>query len=245
MLNKLLMSAFFILMCFSLIAEETVTLASLDWEPYIGEKLPNNGYVAQIAVEAFKTQGFKVKIDYLPWARAVAMSTSGEYDGLFPEYYDETRKGDFVFSDSFKGGPLGFMKRKSSNITFKKLEDLKQYTIGTVRGYVNTTEFDSAKYLKKEEVVDDETNIKKLNGNRIDLIVIDKYVAYYIISTKFPKYREELEFMTPALEEKPLYIAFSKKAKDYDKKLKAFNAGLKEIQKNGTLAKILKEFEEK
>ena len=244
-MKKCLAFVFISLVCYSVFAQEKVIkLASLDWEPYIGKSIPNNGYVAQIAVEAFKTQGYKVEIDYLPWARAVDESKLGSYDGLFPEYMDETRKPDFVYSDSFKGGPVGFMKRKDKKIATTKLEDLKSFTIGTVRGYVNTTEFDNAKFLKKEEAVDDETNIKKLNANRIDLIVIDKYVGMSIIAKKFPTYRAEMEFMEPALEEKPLYICFSKKAPNYQEKLQAFNSGLKEITKNGTLAKILKEFEE-
>lgn len=245
MVKKVLVVMIFALFLTGIYAEEKVTLASLDWEPYIGAKLPNNGYVARIAVEAFKTQGYKVTIDYLPWARAVSMATDGDYDGLFPEYYDESRKADFVYSEPFKGGPLGFMKKKSSKIAYKKLEDLKPYTIGTVRGYVNTIEFDLAKYLKKEEVVDDETNIKKLNNDRIDLIVIDKYVGAYIIEKQFPQFKATLEFMNPPLEEKPLFIVFSKKAKDYEKKMNAFNAGLKEIQKNGTYQKIIEEFEGK
>lgn len=218
---------------------KVVTLASLDWEPYIGSKISNNGYCAQIAVEAFKRSGYTVKIAYLPWERAVKESEAGNYDGLFPEYFDESRKVKFVYSDSFPGGPVGLMKRKDKAITFKKLQDLKPYTIGIVRGYINTAEFDAASYLKKTQSEGDDVNIKNLYNKQLDLIFIDQYVAQYIIKTQFPSYASELEFIKPALEKKSLYIAFSKKGKDSDAKRKAFNDGLKAMKADGSLQRIV------
>ena len=219
--------------------EKVVTLASLDWEPYIGSKIQNNGYCAQIAVEAFKRGGYTVKIAYLPWERAVKESETGNYDGLFPEYFDQSRKEKFVYSDSFPGGPVGLMKRKDKAISFKKLQDLKPYTIGVVRGYINTAEFDAASYLKKTQSEGDDVNIKNLYNKQLDLIFIDQYVAQYIIKTQYPAYASELEFMKPALEKKDLYIAFSKKGKDSEAKRKAFNAGLKAMKADGTLQRII------
>ena len=244
---------FMVLFCLSLFvqgiyADQTVTLASLEWEPYIGPNMKNNGYVYEIVTEAFKLSGISVDIRFLPWARAVNTAKTGKRDGLFPEYYDESRLTDFVFSDSFPGGPVGLYKQKTKKVSYsvdpiqnqnKALKGLKDYRFGVVRGYINTKEFDDATYLKKEEVNNDETNLKKLFKGRIDFIFIDKFVASHIIKTKYPNYIEKLEFMEPPLEVKPLYIAFSKKAKDYDVKLKAFNNGLKKLKEKGLIKKIM------
>lgn len=235
-----LIALLFVSFLFPLSAQQkVVTLASLDWEPYIGQNLPGNGYCAQIATEAFKRSGYTVKISFLPWERAVQESKAGHYDGLFPEYYDTGRKADYVYSDSFPGGPVGFMKRKDKAITFKGLQDLKPYTIGIVRGYVNTAEFDAASYLKKDASESDDINLQKLYSKRLDLIFIDKYVGQYLMKTKFPTYLGEIEFINPPLEEKPLYIVFSKKGNDTEAKRKAFNDGLKSMQSDGTLKKIV------
>jgi len=229
-------------------AGQTLTLATLEWEPYIGPNMKNNGYVFEIVEQALKRSNITVDIRFFPWARAVNTAQSGKRDGLFPEYYDEGRLANFVFSDSFPGGPVGLYKRKNNKIAYsvdpqkhqtEALKALEKYKFGVVRGYVNTKEFDAASFLKKEEVNSDETNLKKLFKGRIDFIFIDKYVAKHIIVTKYPHYLDELEFMEPPLEIKPLYIAFSKKAKDYDSKLKAFNSGLKKLEKDGSLTKIM------
>ena len=97
------------------LAQESVKIGSLEWEPYIGPNMHNNGYVAEIVVEAFKRVDYKVDILFFPWARALKMAEYGELDAVFPEYYDENRNNKFVFSDLFPGGPVGLYKRKDRN----------------------------------------------------------------------------------------------------------------------------------
>jgi len=227
---------------------KTVTLATLEWPPYIGKSLPKDGYVAEIVVEAFKRSGYQTDIQFFPWPRAVHMVETGNRDGLFPEYFSVDREKKCVFSHPFPGGPVGFYKRKDARISFngnpqkelkKVLHGLRQYRFGVVRGYINIAEFDAATYLIKDEADSDESNIKKLHVKRIDLIFIDKLVANYIIKTKHFEMTPDLEFMEPALEQKSLHICFSKKSADYQRKLKAFNKGLKSIKADGTINRIM------
>lgn len=229
-------------------ARDKITLSTLNWEPYIGQTLDQKGYVNEIVKAAFSEEGYDLEVLFFPWARALHVATLGHVDGLFPEYYDENRLTDFVFSDPFPGGPVGFYKRRDKDIKFsvdpKKdlpaaLQALRKYRFGVVRGYINTKESDDADYLAKEEVINDDTNIKRLYKNRVQLIFIDKYVAQYIIAKRYPWYALELEFLDPPLEIKPLYIAFSKKAPNYKKKLELFNSGLKSIKENNLMEEIM------
>lgn len=220
-------------------AAGTIKLASLEWEPYIGPNMKDGGYVMEVIKEAYKRSGYTVQIDYLPWARAVKMAKDGDYDGYMPEYYSEDLKKDFLLSAPFQGGPLGFFKKKTSKITFKKLEDLKDYSIGVVRGYVNTAEFDAASYLKKDEAKDDLTNLKKLIAGRIDLIICDKNVGNHILKTQIVQNAGDVEFMEPQLEEKDLYVCITKTAPEAQKKIDDFNAALKQMKDDGTIGKII------
>jgi len=246
----------------------TITLTTLDWEPYIGETMENKGYVYQIIVEAYKKAGKNVKIYFYPWARTVKLSEDGAVDGHFPEYYDEGRLEGWVFSEKFPGGPVGLYKRNKDPIKYGTdpaknqqgaLKSLAKYRFGAVRDYINTKDFDlacglnipanlaeadkqkllSQKYLNIELASSDEENLKKLFGNRVDLIFIDKYVAKYIIVKKYPHYLDSLEFMDPPLEDKPLYVCFSKKAKNYQEKCDLFNEGLAKMKADGSLKEIM------
>lgn len=228
-----------------------VVLNTLDWEPYIGEKLPGKGYVFEIVSEAFKSAGYQVEIRFVPWARAVDEGETGHVDGIFPEYMDEGRLSHFIYSASYPGGPLGFLARKDSKIVIpgdlqkdqtRTLQGMKQYSFGVVRDYVNTKEFDGASFLKKDVADSDEQNIRKLQAKRSDLIVIDKFVAQYVIKSKMAQFSGELEFLEPPLEIKPLYVLFSKKAPGAEQKVKDFNDGLARLQKSGAIKAILKKY---
>jgi polar amino acid transport system substrate-binding protein len=224
----------------NLFCAEKIKLSSLDWKPYIGKSLKNEGYAAEVVKKAFEISDYRAQIDYFPWARTVEMAKSGKYDGYFPEYYSKSLHENFLVSNPFPGGPLVFFKLKSKNISWSELEDLKGYNIGVVRGYVNTKEFDTADYLIKDPVKDDLTNLKKLAAERIDLMVADKFVGLYLIQKKMPRYINIIEAVEPVLEQKDLFLCISKNAKDSVNKINAFNKGLEKLKSNGELNKILK-----
>ncbi|TWI70325.1 polar amino acid transport system substrate-binding protein [Desulfobotulus alkaliphilus] len=212
-------------LCFYAISAsaENLTGASLNWEPYIGETMPREGYVAEVVKEAFSREGYNLEIQYMPWARVVALSKEGRFDVYFPEYYAEELKEDFLISDPFPGGPLVFFQKKGANITYNSMEDLRSYKIGVVRGYVNTPEFDAAEYLTKDPVTEDMQNILKLLAGRIDLMVVDKYVGLHLLRTQVPDRVNEIEIVEPPLGVNDLYVCFPKNTKDAEKRLKAFN----------------------
>jgi len=226
----------------TLFSQTAVYLSSLDWPPYIGSDLKDNGMVAKVVEAAFARSNYRLEIEILPWESAVSDAIDGVYSGYFPEYYADYIKEDFVFSDPFVEGPLVLMKRKGDNISYTKLSDLKNYVIGVVAGYVNTEAFDSADYLTKEEGSDDLQNIKKLLDGKLDLIVIDTNVAKYLIDQNLPGQFGKVEFLKPVLEIKSLYICFSKTDPNVNQIVKAFNSGLAIIKRDGTLKKILTQY---
>lgn len=223
----------------SSIGQIPLKLATLEWEPYIGKQLQGQGYVAQLVKLAFANSEYDVQLSFFPWARTVHMADEGEYAGYFPEYYSEAIAENFIFSDPFPGGELTFIKRKGDRISYSTLHDLKHYTIGVVRGYVNTVEFDEAAYLTKEEAKDDLQNLRKLLGNRVDLVVADKYVAFHLMRTYFPGRMAEVEYIDPPLGHKQLYLCISKKHPRAQTILASFNAGLKIIRQDGSLLRLI------
>jgi ABC-type amino acid transport substrate-binding protein len=220
----------------------TVTIATLEWPPYVGEKLAGNGFTTEIVKTAFERAGYKVVVTFLPWARGLQETEDGAYDIIFPAYYSEERTQKYLFSEPFATSPVGFYKRKGEAIPYTKLEDLKPYRIGVVRGFVNTAEFDAASYLQKDVVDSDEQNLRKLVLNRIDLAVVDKFVAQSIFATTFPEGKEQLEFVEPPLDVKPLYIMASRKIPDGAKLIGDFNASLKQMTADGTIDQIMAKF---
>ncbi len=235
-LQKLLLTislALFTNLSFS--ADKLVHLTSLDWPPYSGKALTEQGASVAVAKAAFKAMGYELKVSFFPWSRAVALAKDGKskYSGYFPEYYSEDTAKDYIYSDAMGSGPLGFAERKDNTIGWSVLEDLKAHKIGIVQDYINTTEFDAmvaSKSLKTSTTTSDTKNLLKLVNGRIDLAVVDKNVMNYLFKTdkNLAKKSASAQFNSTLLEDKKLFICFKKNAEGQEL-AKIYNEGLKKI----------------
>ncbi|MBI2379942.1 MAG: transporter substrate-binding domain-containing protein [Gammaproteobacteria bacterium] len=225
---------------------KTVKLTSLEWPPYTGASMVEQGASVAVAKAAFEAMDYRLEVGFFPWSRAVflAKQPGNEYAGYFPEYYAESLKTDFVFSEPMGTGPLGLVERKDAPVTWNSMDDLGKFKIGTVQDYINTAEFDQRAAegkIKVEPVKDDVTNLRKLHAKRINAAVIDKHVLNFLLSNdaSLTDAKEVLQFNAKTLEDKKLYICFRNDAKGQEL-AKIFNEGLKKIDVEAIMAKHLK-----
>jgi polar amino acid transport system substrate-binding protein len=225
--------------------EYSIKLVYNDWSPYYGPDLQNQGPIAEIITQAFNRVGYTTKTEYLPFANLIVKLKTGRYDAGFATYYSDQRAKDFIFSDPIGVcSRVGFIKKKDSQINFKELEDLKPYRIGVTRGYIYAVpEFDTAEYLNKIESTSEEASIMNLIKGRLDLVIIDKVVAQYLIGKKFKANRNDLDFLEFTNRKGELYLFISKANKEADRMMKDFNDGLKQIKEDGTFDRIIKNYE--
>ena len=226
------------------VAQKIVTLGSLEYPPYTGAHLKNEGFVTEVVREAYKRVGYKVNIKYYPWARTIAMAKEGKNDGIVNIWERVERMSWILFSDPMPGSELVFYKRKGRKIPFdgKNYLALKPYEIGTGRGYANPEEFEAVKdQLKIQLVTKDKQNLRKLVSGRIDLLIIDKFVSNYILVNQLPEFIQDLDYIDIPLSIEPSRLGISKKPPDANRKLVDFNKGLTIFIREGgietTLAK--------
>ncbi|WDP90205.1 MAG: transporter substrate-binding domain-containing protein [Desulfobacter sp.] len=224
-------------------AGNRLVLATLDWEPYIGRQMKDQGFLAVIIRQAFQRSGVDVKIEFHQWSRVVGLAKKGRVDGYFPEYYAPRIKDYAEFSAPIPAGPVGFFSLKTAGIRYTRLEELKKYRIGIVKGYVNASEFDAADFLDKHGVKDDLSNLKLLLAGRVNLMVADKYVGFHLLKKHMPDRASEVEFLPTILEPKDIFVCISTKIKKTGYFLKAFNRGLAQMTADGTLGRLLPKFQ--
>jgi polar amino acid transport system substrate-binding protein len=217
-LNKILY-AFCILFLSSLVNAENkvIRLTSLEWPPYSGKDLPQQGSSVAIARKAFAAMGYTLEVTFFPWSRAVALAKdkNSQFAGYFPEYYAQDTAEQFIYSKEIGSGPLGFAERIDNSISWSTLTDLAPYDIGIVQDYINTKDFDvlaRSNALTTSITINDTNNLKKLVSSRIDLAVVDKNVMEYLFTTDPSLMRKAhlAQFNKQLLEEKKLYICFKK-----------------------------------
>jgi polar amino acid transport system substrate-binding protein len=238
-------------------ASEPVRLVSLDWQPYAGAALPEQGAAAAVVKAALQAAGYPVDIDFYPWARAVHLvEGANEYDGIFPVYYSAARARWLNCSSSLGRSPLGFAERSKAPVKWTRLADLGAYKIGVVRDYVNTEAFDSmvaAGHIMVDAANSDAQNLQKLAHGRIDLAVIDRNVLYQLLKGAALRQASNgatpgadgeeltgLQFNGRVLENKELYICF-KRNEAGDRIAAAFAAGLRKIDAEAIVARYLDE----
>ncbi len=220
-------------------AAQTMSLTSLEWPPYTGADLVDDGASAKVVREALTSAGMDLQVRFFPWQRAVQTAQQdANFIGYFPEYHAESIEVDFLFSDPIGTSPLGFIENTDKPVTWAALNDLKPHTIGVVSGYVNTAEFDAmmeSGQLKTDPVTDDATNIRKVAAGRIDLAVMDRNVFLYLLRTD-PELRNlegKLRFNDRLLEIKKLYVCL-RKSPEGETALNKLNEGLAKIDVDGT-----------
>ena len=241
-------------------SNKVLTLATLNWPPYIGEELCNKGWVFQFAIALLTSKGYQVNIEFYPWARSVKLVEEGTVDILFPEYFIESsapsdvissakRRELLELSNRFPGGEIALLKRKDYSFELREdLSNLKGKLIGVVRGYQNTPEFDAmmdAKLFKVIKAVDELQLMKLLAAKRVDFIIGDPKVFNYSVnySNLSNANKKTLlnasEQVHPALKYNHLYFAISNQYSPWRTLLDDINLSLIEFQQNGETTRLV------
>lgn len=241
-MKKLLLLVSLLFLSVPASATQTLVAASDFWPPFIDSNNPTDGLSMEIVRAAYKTQGYDIKIVYLPWARAEQGADSGVYDLLPDVWYTEARAKTLLYSTAYLTNTVKFIKVKGDPFEYNGLESLKGKVIGTIREYNYGDAFLNDSSFVREEVDSFIANIKKLLHKRIDLTLEDELVCKVAILQNDPTMLDKIEFSKNPLSFNPLHIASGLKNPRHKEIIAAFNKGLDAIKVNGIYDAILKKY---
>jgi len=244
-MKKVIAIALILMMSFVSVcgAEEKVIIAAADpYPPFVDPEDPEEGLSLVIIRAAYKTQGYTVKMVYVPWARAEALTIQGKYDILPDVWMNDENKKSMLFSEPYAVNTVKFIKRVDDPFEYNGLESLKGKKIGTVRAYSYNDEFQASKDFIREDVADVMTNIKKLVAKRVDLTLEDDIVARVIIAKADPSMLHKIRFTENSITSNNLYVSSGIANPRHKELIEAFNKGLAEIKANGEFKKIFESY---
>ncbi len=243
-MKKTIFFAFLVLLAstMSFAGEKTITAVADPWPPFVDPSHPKEGISLEIVRSAFKTQGYEVKMEYVPWARAIKGVKDGKYDILPNTWVTEERKGFLMYSDPYAANNIKFVKRKDDPFEFNGLQSLTGKKIGTVRGYGYGTEFLSSTNFTRDDSNNIMQNVMKLIKKRVDLTLDDEIVARMTIAKDNPEYLEQVSFTENSLSSNDLHITSGFKNPRHKEIINSFNKGLKVIKGNGVYKAILADY---
>ncbi len=221
----------------------TLHLLANYWEPYTGDTLPSRGLACAIVTTALKRAGYDVTIDILPWARVLATAYKGKADGIVAIWPTAERRSKLLFSDSYMTNELVLLHMSGRLAGRKSLSDLDGLTVGVGYGYDYSDDFLALKNFKSEPVGTVMQNLRKLVVGRVDMVLEDRRIAEFNIRThaKQEQRLRAIDFSGPAVMHLPLHFALNPGTPDAQKILAAFNAEIRRMGRDGTLAAMLAE----
>ncbi len=221
-------------------AEKTIIAVADSWPPFSDSSEPAGGLSLEIIRAAYKTQGYQVTMEFVPWARAIErLKTGTRYDILPNTWMTEERKTFLMFSDHWAVNEIKFIKARGDHFEFTGIESLAGKTIGTIRGYGYGNEFMASTLFERKEGNKLIGNIKKLAHKRIDLVIEDEIVARAAIIKEDPNLMKRLQFTKNALSSNKLYVTSGLANPRHKELINAFNKGLAVIKANGNYARIM------
>ena len=167
-------------------AIKPMRLATLEWPPYNGLLLPQEGISTRVANVVAKAAGYRLMTAYFEWTITMQKGEKDPgFDGYFPEYFSKEREQACHLSGSMGTSVLGVATLKKNPLNWKTLPELGAYKLGVVDGYSNGEAFDQAIKDKRQAVElspSDAVNVKKLLDGKLRGVVIDKNVLAYTLA---------------------------------------------------------------
>nr|WP_269836603.1 transporter substrate-binding domain-containing protein [Rheinheimera soli] len=215
-------------------------MASLDWPPYTGHQLEQQGETTVLLRQVFASMQLELQTEFLPWSRAIRASekAGGLYSGYFPEY--QTYNPKFILSDSLGVSELGFVEATAKPLGQLNVALLAQFQLGVVQDYVNLTLVDqmiNRGQLKPQLALSDRQNVLKVALGRLDLAVIDRRVLLYLLEHDTEVKRlatDKVQFNSSFTELKTLHLALRREPA-HQQLIEKFNQHLQKV-KSGSAA---------
>jgi polar amino acid transport system substrate-binding protein len=219
---------------------DNVLLSSSNYYPHYAADLPQQGAVSEIIRQAFLLQGISIEIDFMPFARAYRESQQANYNGLVAAWYEDKRAEHFYYSQPLYANQIVFFKRKEMAVNYSDYADLAQQKLrmAVVQGYLHLPGLLESG-IATVQVATDEQAFQMLARGRVDLVPADKLNGLYLIDEKLPQYAGQLDWMTPALEQRPMYLLLSKKDPRSEALIQRFNTGLQQLRQSGQYQQII------
>ncbi|WP_349342327.1 transporter substrate-binding domain-containing protein [Marinobacter sp. MMG032] len=224
---------------------QRVVIAADPWCPHNCEAgSEHEGYMIDIAREAFSLAGIDVEYVNMSWARALQQARDGYIDAVVGALPGDAP--DFVFPDAATGySTIALYTHPDNDWQYGGIESLSELTLLAINGYAYSPVLD--RYIERHQ--DDPERVWVLSGpaplsraiellhqQRSDVFPEDRYVMNWQLQQVGDT--ESLR-MAAVIHESPIYVAFSPVGRDSTQLAALLSEGARALQRSGRVSEIL------
>ncbi|USD66611.1 transporter substrate-binding domain-containing protein [Vibrio sp. SCSIO 43136] len=206
-----------------------MTIGAGEWPPFIGQDLPEQGFVAKILRESFANEGYEVEFVFRPWARLYQDAKLGKYDATAIWMFDHKRTIDFYYSAPVSKEEFVFFHHIDQAFDWKVMEDIIGMHLGGGIGYSYGDQLNHL--IESEQVTMDRVkqpiqNLKRLALHRIDLFPEERHIGYYTLEQQAPDLRDQITHHPTPFLSNSNYLLFPRVNANSLALVEIFNRGL-------------------
>ncbi len=192
------------------------------------------GFDYEVLVEIFTRLGYKLKIEFLPWKRALAYTQRGTTLGILTCAYTKEREDYIIYSNPISKRTTGYYVRKGfKGPTPLTIADVKGQRVASVSAYASLNALIEVGIMPIG-ANDTKSAISMLQRNRFDYLYLNRQSTDFIIN----QLGLSNLFTFHPINHKEFFFCFSKKYKGVSQLITSFNKMLETLRKDGTYKKI-------
>lgn len=232
---------------FTAAAEAPVRVLTEEFPPY---NFTENGKITGLGtdvVEAvLKEAGVQGEFQSLPWARAYETATNVPGVLLYSIVRTAERDKLFKWVGIIASTEYYLFSRPDRNIQIKTLEDARDMQVGAVSQSVGEQFLLAHGFAKGKNLqssAKNELNYEKLRLGRIDLWIMNRVTANYLVRKvgQDPALALHMALPIPELSAQSYYMAFGNKTPDAT--VARFRRALESVKSNGTLDRLQRKWQ--
>lgn len=225
--------------------QNRITIAADPWCPHNCEAgSEREGYMVEIAKEAFAMARLEVRYINMSWARALQQADDGHIDAVVGAFIGDAP--DFVFPDEAIGyAGTALYTNTESHWTYQGVDSLKYQKLLAINGYSYSPKLDA--YIEQHQDDPDrvwiisgpsplDRAIEILEQGRSDVLLEDRYVMQWTLEQLGQQVNLRLVSRLP---EAPIYIAFSPANSRSPELAALLTDGVRKLRESGRLNEIL------
>lgn len=214
----------------------SISLATGEYAPFSSSSEVGNGMISAVVTAAFEAQGISSKLSFLPWQRGYKETLAGNHIATFPYVQNKERQEAFWFSKPIYTDTIRLFAKE---VTPRDVDWVGK-AICLPLGY-NTEQiqkFVLERQARLERPVDMTSCFEMLLLDRVQAVWSSEAVADTVTGPIRAKGLRYKAMMLPVDYTVEYFLIFPRTQPDSKEWLARFNAGLTQIQRNGTYAKL-------
>ena len=215
------------------------------WPPYVEKQLPGKGLAMQIVANALQRKGYQSIITIETWSRVLEGLEVGVFDIVGAIWKTPEREKTLLFSKPYLVNRIKFIRHKNLQVEYQSLQDLSGYLIGVVKDYAYDEDFLKSELIIKIQQNHIIQNLLKLEQGEIDLTLGDERALSFELNRYMHGQAGNFKFLDKPLSTQGLHIAVSRQHPAGKQIITAFNQAIQEMQADGSLDRIVKQYDRK